>query len=156
MRRLLPLALSAVLALSVAACGDDSSGGSTADGSDRPATATAGDAFCVAAEKMNASTTAFGVAALAQEDAAALEAAMQTIQADGAAVLAAAPTDIEAEVRISIEAFDEVAAGLEKAGWDFAAATKDAEFAALMANADLETNGNTIDAYLLSNCNLGS
>jgi hypothetical protein len=158
MRRL-PLALSALLVLSVAACGSDSSSSSDTDGGSdgKAATATAGDEFCVAAQQMNDTTTAFGIAALGGDsDAAALEAAMKKVQADGAAVLAVSPTDIEAKVKTSVDAFDQVAVALEKAGWDFTAASADADFTALMTSADLKTNGDAIDAYLLEKCNIGS
>jgi hypothetical protein len=153
MRRL-PLVLSALLVLSVAACGSDSSSSSGANG--KAETATVGDEFCVAAQQMNDTTTAFGIAAFSEPDAAALEAAMKAVQTKGAAVLAVAPTDIEAKVKVSVEAFDKVAVALEQAGWDFTAASESADFTALMTDADLKTNGDAIDAYLLEKCNIGS
>ncbi|MDO8391632.1 MAG: hypothetical protein Q7V57_14215 [Actinomycetota bacterium] len=149
MNSLRPIALSVVAAFSLAACSDDSSGSSQA------ATATLGDAFCLAGEQMNASLDALG-AAFDTNDPATVEAAMNVVLADGASVSKIAPADIDSQVKSSVDSWNALAVVLEKNGWDIAAATNDPEFPSEEESAALEANGVAIEAYLAEKCGFES
>ena len=147
MNNLRPLALSVVAAFSFVACGDDDAGSSQA------ATATTGDAFCVAGEKMSANLDALGEGFDAG-DPVAIEAAMNVVLADGASISKIAPADIDTQVKASVESWGALAVVLEKNGWDIVAAANDPDFVSEEESAALEANGNEIEAYLAEKCGI--
>lgn len=148
MNNLRLLALPLVAAATLVACGDDG-------GSSRAATATPGDAFCVAGEKMSANLDALG-AAFDANDPAAVEAAMGVVLTEGASITKLAPADISAQMTLIVGTWDSVAAVLENNGWDIAAAAADPDFVTEEEGAALEATGDEIEAYLTDKCDIGS
>ena len=129
------------------ACGDDEKSSS------RAATAVAGDAFCTEATKVDELTDAMG-AALMSGDPVQFESGLDALINAAESAEKVAPTDIVQQINTSIDGFKQLRAGLEKFNWDFDAAAADPEFAALMENEDLETNGTEIDEYLAEKCGI--
>jgi|JI10StandDraft_1071094.scaffolds.fasta_scaffold705458_2 hypothetical protein len=145
-RRFAVLALP-LFALTVVACGDDESSPS------RAATATEGDAFCTAAEKVDALSNSMGEA-LFGGDPAAAEAALAELVSAGEAAEKVAPTDIQQRVTTSIDGFQQLQTQLKKYNFDLAAAEADPEVLALLQNEELEANGDALDTYLSDKCGI--
>jgi len=140
--RVLPLLFS-VSALAVSACGSDAA--------KQAATATKGDAFCVAAEKVNTDSNRLGgviVAGKPDE----VKAAYATLLAESNAALKVAPKDIEATLAATVKVQQQIADALEKAGWDVIGAAADPDVKALFDSAS--ATGEKIDAYISTKCDI--
>ncbi len=150
-RHFIAVPLLALAALSLVACGDDekSSGGGT-----RAATAVNGDAFCTQATKVDEQMGT--MAAIFGDEPAASEAAITAIIDEQVKAEALAPTDIVDVVTTNIQGFRDIAAGLKKFDWDFAAASADPAISALLENPDLQANSDKLDAYLSDKCGIAS
>lgn len=148
MHNLRHLALSIVVASTVVACGGDDDSGSS-----RPATATSGDAFCLAGEQMASSLDALG-AAFDTGDPAEVEAAMKVVLTDGASVTKIAPDDIHEQISSIVGTWGSLATVLEDNEWNLEAATADPDFLSEEESAGLDATGSEIEAYLLAKCGL--
>jgi len=149
-RSLLTIPVLVLVSSALVACGDDekSSGGG------RAATAVKGDAFCVQAAKVDEQMG--GMDAMFGGDPAASEAALNSLIDEATKAEALAPTDIVDVLKLNVQGFRDLAAGLEKFDWDINAAGADPEFLALLENLELEDASTKVESYLSEKCGIAS
>lgn len=145
MIKLRTLAVVPVLALAAVACGDDAPA--------RAATATKGDAFCTAAEKVDVLADSLGDS-LFSGDPKVAETGMSALLAAAQGAQKIAPTDIKAVVDKNIDGYQQLQAGLKKFNWDADAAGADPDILALLTSEELTTNNETLSNYLADKCGI--
>jgi len=139
-------ALAAVLpiaALALSACGSDAA--------ERAATASPGDAFCTAADKVNADSDSL-TNVMFSGTPAEVEAAYTRLLGEAQAALKVAPKDIEDVIARNVANEVKLGEALKKFNWDFLKAAQDPETKAMFESSN--TDSKAIDDYLTSKCGI--
>ena len=141
-RHALPL-LAIVGALALAACGSDAA--------KQAATASPGDAFCTAADKVNADSDSL-TNVMFSGTPAEVEAAYTRLLGEAQAALKVAPKDIEDVIAKNVANEVKLGEALKQFNWDFLKAAQDPATKAMFESSSADSKA--IDDYLTSKCGI--